>query len=125
MQPDLFAQLGHNGGPPLDDDKPAPTWLLTMAEARTRADVTLRPAHLQRYSGTDSPKRLIVGEMGPGALGAWLLLECGHPRDLRHWYIMPLLGRKRPTHARCACCRERIQPDARLVAEVERLKAEP
>jgi hypothetical protein len=122
MQPDLFATIGHNGGPPLDD---APVWLLTMAEAQKRADVQLRPSHLQRYAGTNSPKRAIVGYLKPGSLGAWMLLDCGHPKDVRDWFTLPMRGRKRPTHARCGCCRERIRPDAYLVAEVERLKNEP
>jgi hypothetical protein len=125
MQRDLFNRIGHNGGPPLEAATPSPSWLLTMAEAQARADVRLRPSYLQRYSGTDSPKRLIVGEMGPAALGAWVLLECGHPKDVRDWYTATLIKRKRPTHARCGCCRERIKPDDRLLAEVERLKSEP
>lgn len=117
----LDLMLGHNGGPPLNDT----AWLTTMAEAQARQDVERRPSMLQRYAGTSSPLREIVGLGEGGTLGRWVLLECGHPKDVRDWHTLPLRGRKRPTHVRCGCCRERIQPEARLLAEVERLRSEP
>ena|SRR5690349_10494584 len=125
MQEDLFSRLGHNGGPPLDDARIEPSWLFSMDEAQAREDVNLRPSMLQRYAGTNSPKRLIVGYLGVGSLGAWLLLECGHPKDVRDWHTKRALGKPTPTHVRCGCCRERIKPDDRLLAEVERLRNEP
>lgn len=106
-----------NGGPPLDDD-----WI-SLEEAQASETVSDRPSYLTRYCGPGAPKRRIVAEGGPGALGTWLLLECGHWRDLRDWETMPALGRRRPTHTGCGCCRMRIRPAATSVAEAERWAA--
>jgi len=101
---------GSNGGPALDDD----AWR-TLEEAQADPDVHKRPSHLQRYCGPGSPAHAIVGLGELGALGRWALLACGHWREIRDWDLMPAMGRKRPTKARCGCCRMQIKPRARDV----------
>jgi hypothetical protein len=106
--------IGHNGGPQLGG--------LSLAEAQERPEVHLRPSHLQRYAGQGAPMRRIVGVGdGHGAIGQPVLLACGHWREIRDWAIMPLMGRKRPTQARCGCCRLGYLPSASGVARVAEL----
>ena len=105
---------GHNGGPPIDD-------LVSIDEAQQRADVQRRPSYLQRYAGAGAPLMSIVGLGRQGCLGRWVLLRCGHWREIRDYDLLPALGRSRPQHARCGLCRERIAPAAADLAEAERL----
>jgi hypothetical protein len=99
--------FGHNGGPLLSE-KIGP-WR-TQDEAQADPDVRRRPSYLQRNAGPGAPLRNIVGLGGLGVIGRWTLLECGHWREIRDYDLAPILGRKRPTKARCGCCRDRIEP---------------
>ncbi len=105
---------GHNGGPPIDER-------VSIGEAQQRADVQRRPSYLQRYAGADAPQRSIVGLGSQGCLGRWVLLGCGHWREIRDFDLLPALGRSQPQRARCGLCRERIAPAAADLAEAQRL----
>jgi hypothetical protein len=83
---------GHNAGPPLDEG-------LSLAEAQALPKVQLRPSHVQRHCGPGSPLRPIVGVGEHG----WVLLGCGHWRQIRDWGITP--PAERPRQSRCGCCR--------------------
>jgi hypothetical protein len=85
--------VGHNQGPPLDG--------LSIAEAQELDTVQLRPSHVQRHAGPGSPLRRITHI----AMHDWVLLDCEHWRYIRDFNIMPTMGRKRPSSARCGCCR--------------------
>jgi hypothetical protein len=101
--------------------------MLTLEEAQELDRLELRPSHVQRYAGAGSPMRAIVGVGGLSCFGTATLLECGHWREIRDYALMPLMGRKRPTKARCGCCRLGYLPrpsDTVRVAElVARLDA--
>lgn len=115
MTPDLAAgaRRGHNGGPRLD--------ALTLAEAQDLDNVERRPSYVQRYCGSGSPRRAIVGIAGLDAFGRRVLLDCGHYRVIRDFDLMPALGRKPPTAARCGCCRLGYLAEPADLATVERL----
>lgn len=70
--------------------------------------VGLRP-NARTYSGGTAPLRTIEGVGDAGPVGRWVLLECGHWRQIRDYDIMPLLNRKRPLRARCAVCQHELQ----------------
>jgi hypothetical protein len=89
--------IGHNQGPPLGG--------LSLDEAQELADVRLRPSYVQRYAGPGSPLRSIVAVRSGDSFGRWVSLSCGHMRAIRDWDLMPVMGRKRPSAARCGCCR--------------------
>jgi hypothetical protein len=63
----------------------------------------------QMYSGRTAPLRLIVGVGDQGVVGQWVLLECGHWRQIRDYNIMPAMGRKRPVRARCGPCSQQTE----------------
>ena len=96
---------GHNGGPPLED-------LVTLEQAQQHPQVQRRPSYLQRYAGPGAPLVDIVGLGGLGVFGRWVLLRCGHWREIRDYDLLPLLGRAHPVRARCGLCREGIAPAA-------------
>ena len=94
---------------------------MTLEEAQQLDRLELRPSHVQRYAGAGSPMRRIVGVAGQGCVGTYVLLSCGHWREIRDYLIMPAMGRKRPTSARCGCCRLGYLPrpaDTARVAEL-------
>lgn len=62
-------------------------------------------AKLQRYSGPGAPLREIIGLGALGAVGRWVLLDCEHWREIHGYDLLPAIGRKRPTRARCGVCR--------------------
>jgi hypothetical protein len=84
--------------------------MLTLEEAQQLECVQLRPSHVQRHCGAGSPMRPIVGVGRLGPIGTWVLLDCGHWREIRDYNIAPMLGRKRPVQARCGCCRLNYLP---------------
>lgn len=83
---------------------------MNMDEAQALADVRRRPSYLQRYPGPGAPLRRIVGEGRLGPLGRWVLLECRHWREITHYDLLPVEGKKKPVRARCGLCRDGIDP---------------
>ena len=106
--------IGHNGGLPLRD-------LITLEEAQQRAEVQRRPSYLQRYAGPGSPLVEIVGVGGLGPLGRFVLLRCGHWREIRDYDLLPIIGRAHPERARCGLCHEGIAPAAADLETAARL----
>ena len=97
-------QIGIIGyGPPPKGATPEPN--MTLEEAQEIKPFQLKPSFVQRYCGPGSPKWHIVGIGEAGQLGRWVLLSCGHWRELRDYDVQPALGRKRPRRAGCGCCR--------------------
>ena len=110
--------IGHNNGPEICDG-------LTLDEAQALEVVQLRPSYVQRYAGPGAPLREIVGVAGYGSFGRWVLLECGHYREIRDYGMQALTGKKVPTKSRCGCCRLNYAPRAADVAKAEELKSMP
>lgn len=108
-----MSRAGYNGGPPLDGGG------LSLDAAQELAAVYLRPSHVQRHCGSGSPARKIVyhGKLGP--IGRWLLLECGHWREVRDFQLRQCLGLPLPKRSRCGCCRLGYRP-----TEIDRRTAE-
>lgn len=83
---------------------------MTLEEAQQQDVVHLRPSYLQRYPGPGAPLRAIVGLGGHGPVGRYVRLACRHWREITHYDLLPVMGRKPPTRARCGLCREGIEP---------------
>jgi hypothetical protein len=83
---------------------------MKMDEAQALPDVGRRPSHLQRHPGPGAPLRRITAEGRLGPIGRWVLLECGHWREIIHYDLLPLEGKKKPARARCGLCRDGIEP---------------
>lgn len=85
---------------------------LTLDQAQELDDVFLRPSHVQRYAGRDSPLQKVVGIGGHGPVGRLLLLGCGHWREIRDWDLGRLVGNKpEQRQARCGLCRLGYEPE--------------
>lgn len=101
--------IGHNSPP------------MTLDDAQKLAKVTLRPSHVQRHCGPGSPLRQIAGIGELGSIGRWVLLACGHMREIRDYDLYPSMGRPKPRWARCGCCRLNYLANDDDVAEAKRL----
>jgi hypothetical protein len=83
---------------------------MNVAEAQALPDVQRRPSHLQRHPGPGAPLRRIIRESELGPIGRWVYLECRHWREIIHYDLLPLEGKKKPIRSRCGLCREGITP---------------
>jgi hypothetical protein len=82
--------------------------MIDIEEAQQLADVQKRPSHLARYPGPGAPLRPIIAEGHLGPIGRWVLLECRHWREIIHYDLLPVEGKKKPVRERCGLCRDGI-----------------